>query len=148
VIDTVRDLLGPSPLSRLPGRGAWVPTAVRAGVAVFLVPIGVGKLVDHASEVHDFRRYEVPWPEVAVPAVGTLEVVGAVLVLVGLLTRPAALALALNMVGALATAGRVDGGSFHLVAAPAVLLASAFLVWSGPGRWSLDERRTARAAPT
>jgi len=43
-------------------------------------------------------------------------------------------------VGAIATAGRVEGGSFNLGVAPALLLAMLFLVWAGPGRLALDGR--------
>jgi uncharacterized membrane protein YphA (DoxX/SURF4 family) len=70
-------------------------------------------------------------------------VTGALLVL-GLFTRRAALLGALNLVGAIATAGRVDGGTFHLGVGPAMLLAMVYLVWAGPGRFALD-RRPARA---
>jgi len=86
----------------------------------------------------------VPLPDIAVPAVGVLEIVGGALLVVGFLTRPAALALALNMVGALLTAGRVVGGDFHLVYAPLLLVAMLFVLWAGPGRWSVDERLLAR----
>ena len=34
---------------------------------------------------------------------------------------------------AIATAGRVDGGTFHLGVGPAMLVAMLFLVWAGPG---------------
>ena len=69
---------------------------------------------------------------------GALELVGGLLLVVGLLTRPAALLLAVNMVGAIATAGRVDGGTFHLGVAPTMLVAMLFLVWAGCGRLALD----------
>ncbi len=132
--------LGRLQVSRLRGGAGWVPTVLRVLMGLFLVSTGIGKFTDHAKELADFRSYEVPWPEVAVPTVGIIEIVGGALLVVGLLVRPAAFVLALNMVGALATAGRVEGGSFHLVYAPVVLVAMLFLVWSGAGRLSLDER--------
>jgi putative oxidoreductase len=113
---------------------------LRVLTGLFLVSTGIGKFTDHAKELADFRSYEVPWPDVAVPTVGVIEIVGGALLVVGLLVRPAAFVLALNMVGALATAGRVEGGSFHLVYAPIVLVAMAFLCWTGAGHASLDER--------
>jgi putative oxidoreductase len=76
--------------------------------------------------------------------IGTVELVGGLLLVIGLLTRPAAFVLALDMVGALATAGRVEGGSFHLVYAPALLVLMVFLCWSGPGRLSVDDRMASR----
>lgn len=127
--------------SRFSGAGAWATTIVRVVTGLFFVSTSLGKFFDYSKEVDDFRSYEVPWAEVAVPAVGALELVGGVLLVIGLFTRLSALLLALNMVGALATAGRVEGGSFHLVYAPALLVAMLFLLWAGPGRWSVDERR-------
>jgi putative oxidoreductase len=128
--------------NRLHGPAAWLPTVVRVVTGLFFVSTGIGKFADHAKEVADFRGFEVPWPEVAVPVVGTVELVGGLLLVVGLLTRPAALVLACNMIGALGTAGRVEGGSFHLLYAPVLLVLMVFLVWAGAGRLSLDERMT------
>lgn len=130
--------------TRLTGPAAWIPTVVRMGSGVFFVSTGAGKFLDHAHEVHEFRRFEVPLPEIAVPAVGVLEIVAGALLVVGLLVRPSALVLGLSMVGALLTAGRVVGGSFHLVYAPALLVLMIFLMWVGPGRASIDERLHAR----
>jgi putative oxidoreductase len=134
--------------TRLTGAGAWIPTVVRVLAGAFFVSTGMGKFLDHAKEVHDFRGFEVPWPEVAVPVVGTIEVLGGLLLVIGFLTRPAAFVLALNMVGALATAGRVEGGSFHLVYAPTLLVLMLFVCWAGPGRLALDTSLAAkRRAP-
>ena len=87
-----------------------------------------------------------PWPDVAVPVVGVVELVGGLLLAIGLLTRPAAVALAADIIGALATAGRVEGGSLHLVYLPILLVCMIVLLWAGPGRLSLDERLARRAA--
>jgi putative oxidoreductase len=134
------DLLARLRQNRLHGPAAWLPTVVRVLTGLFFISTGIGKFADHAKEVNDFRGFEVPWPEVAVPVVGTIELVGGLLLVVGLLTRPAALVLAGNMIGALATAGRVEGGSFHLVYPPVLLVLMIFLCWAGPGRLSLDAR--------
>lgn len=131
--------------SRLRGPAAWLPTAVRVVTGLFFVSTGIGKFADHAKEVADFRGFEVPWPEVAVPVVGTVELFGGLLLVVGLLTRPAAFVLASNMIGAFATAGRVEGGSFHLVYPPALLVLMLFVCWAGPGRCSLDGRMRRQA---
>jgi len=130
--------------NRLSGAAAWVPTVVCIVAGLFFVSVSLGKFFDYSKEVDDFRTYEVPWPEVAVPAVGVVELVGGVLLVVGFLVRPVAFVLALNMVGALVTAGRVEGGSFHLVYGPALLVLMIVLCWTGPGRWSIDERMSAR----
>jgi putative oxidoreductase len=130
--------------NRFSGGAAWIATVVRVVAGLFFVSTSTGKFFDYSKEVDDFRSFEVPWPEVAVPAVGTLELVGGILLVVGFLVRPAAFLLALNMIGALATAGRVEGGSFHLVYGPALLVLMIFLCWAGPGRWSIDERMAAK----
>ena len=136
--------------SRARGAGAWVTTVVRIVTGALFVSFSLGKFVDHAQESADFDHYGIPAPEVATYLVGTLELVGGILLLIGLLTRPAALLLALNMVGAIATAGRVDGGTFHLGVGPAMLVAMLFLVWAGSGRLAVDRALGPRltAAPT
>jgi putative oxidoreductase len=143
------DVLHRLQTNRFPGGAAWIPTVVRVVAGLFYVSAGLGKFLDYSKEVDDFRSFEVPWAEVAVPLVGTLEVVGGVLLVVGFLMRPMAFLLALNQIGALATAGRVEGGSFHLVYGPALLVLMVFLCWAGPGRLSIDERMASRrTAPT
>jgi putative oxidoreductase len=124
--------------SRTQGAGAWATTVVRVVTGVLFVLFSLGKFVDHAQESADFDHYGIPAPEVTTYLVGALELVGGILLVVGLLTRPAALLLALNLVGAIATAGRVDGGTFHLGVGPAMLVAMLFLVWAGSGRLALD----------
>jgi putative oxidoreductase len=132
--------------SRVDGAGAWVTTVVRVVTGVLFVTFSLGKFVDHAKESADFDHYGIPAPEVTTYLVGALELVGGILLVVGLCTRPAALLLALNLVGAIATAGRVDGGTFHLGVGPAMLLAMLFLVWAGAGRLALDRVMRIRLA--
>jgi putative oxidoreductase len=135
-------VLGP----RTHGAAAWCTTVVRVVTGVLFVSFSLGKFVDHAQETADFEHYGIPAPEVATYLVGALELVCGMLLVLGLLTRPAAALLAANLVGAIATAGRVDGGSFHLGVAPAMLVAMLFLVWAGPGHLALDRTVLTRAA--
>ena len=134
--------------SRPHGAGAWATAVVRVVTGVLFVTFSLGKFVDHAQESADFDHYGIPAPEVATYLVGALELVGGILLVIGLLTRPAALLLALNLVGAIATAGRVDGGTFHLGVAPAMLVAMLFLVWAGSGRLAVDRVLQPRLAPS
>jgi putative oxidoreductase len=117
-----------------------ITTVVRVVTGTLFVTFSLGKFFDHAKESADFDHYGIPAPEVATYLVGTLELMCGALLVLGLFTRPAALLLAINLVGAIATAGRVDGGTFHLGVGPAMLLAMVYLVWAGPGRFALDRR--------
>jgi len=88
-----------------------------------------------------FAQMGVPAADLVAPVVATLELAGGIALVLGLFTRPLALLLALDMVGALvlvhATAGVfVDAGGFELVL---ILAASALAVaLVGPGRVSVD----------
>ena len=117
---------------------------VRLAAGIPLVLIGIGKFVDRASEVRDFRSFGVPVPSVAVPLAGVIEVLGGLAVVVGLLTRPAALLVATNLVVALLTAGINEGGTFHLVVGPVLLVCMLVIAFVGPGPLSLDARILSR----
>jgi putative oxidoreductase len=126
--------------SRYRGTPAYITTAIRIVTGALFVSFSTGKFVDHMKESIDFENYGVPVPDAAVYVVGILELTCGLLLVVGLFTRPAALLLAANMVGAIATAGVMEGGSFHLGVAPAMLVAMLFLVWAGPGVLAIDNR--------
>jgi uncharacterized membrane protein YphA (DoxX/SURF4 family) len=107
------------------------------GAAVF-ISFGVGKFASHASELASFRTYGLPAPDAFVYLIGVIEILGGLLLLCGLATRPAALVFAGNMVGAIVVSGIAQGEMISLTLAPAMLGAMLFLLWSGPGRWALD----------
>ncbi|HZP29115.1 MAG TPA: DoxX family protein [Acidimicrobiia bacterium] len=131
-VDRLRDLMF---TERTRG---WLPLVLRVVSGVVFVSVSMGKFFDHASEAHDFDRYGVPIPATAVIVVGIVELVGGVSLVAGLGTRVASALLAGNMVGAIATAGRVEGGAFNLVLAPLLLVSMLVLLWAGPGAWSVD----------
>jgi putative oxidoreductase len=88
-----------------------------------------------------FAQMGVPAADLVAPVVAVLELVGGIALILGLLARPFALLLTLNMLGALvlvhATAGVfVEAGGFELV----LILAAAALAVAlvGPGRLSVD----------
>lgn len=95
-----------------------------------------------------FGQMGVPAPTLVAPVVATLEIVGGIALILGVLARIFAALLALNMLGAMflvhAPAGVfVDAGGFELVLALAVgALAIALL---GPGRISVDRFLLARS---
>ncbi|HET8806362.1 MAG TPA: DoxX family protein [Gaiellales bacterium] len=114
-----------------------------AAGAVF-VGFGLGKFLRHESERDAFERYGIPSPDTATYLIGSLELIGGAALLLGLFVRPFAFLLACNMIAAIITAGRVEGGPVHLLLAPMLLAATLFLLWAGAGAASLDGRRASR----
>lgn len=128
-----------------PGVGPW-PLLVRLAAGAVFVGFSFGKFLRHQAEQGAFERYGIPAADVATYLIGSLELVGGLALLVGLLVRPFALALAANMIGAITTAGRIDGGPVHLVLAPALLVCMLSLLWAGAGSPALDQRLFRRCA--
>jgi putative oxidoreductase len=124
---------------RVHGRTAIVISVIRVVVgALFVFAFSLSKFTNHANEVRDFKKFGVPAPEVSTYVAGTVELVGGVLLLLGLGTRLGALMIGGDMVVAVVTAGRNEGGPFHLIVAPLVLLSSVVVILAGPTRWSVD----------
>ena len=103
---------------------------------VFVV-FGIGKFVNHASELASFKSYGLPAPDAFVIVIGVIELVGGLLLIIGVLTRPAALVLAGDMIGAIVVSGIAKGEIISLTLAPAALVAMLVLLWTGPGATSL-----------
>jgi putative oxidoreductase len=140
VIDAlIARVLAPAPLA-----ASLAATAVRLGAGAIFIGFGQSKFVHHAKEVRSFDRYGLPAPELFTYAIGTLELTCGLLLVLGLATRLVAPALAGNMVGAIATGGRVDGGFVNLGLAPMLFVGMLFLLWAGAGRWSVDGKLWAR----
>jgi putative oxidoreductase len=136
-------------LASTPAAASLPAVAVRLAAGGIFIGFGLSKFTHHAKEVRAFDRYGLPDPNVFAYATGTLELTLGIALLLGFATRLTALCLAGNMVGAIATGGRVDGGFVNLVLAPILLVAMLFLVQVGAGRWSLDGpvARRLRVAP-
>jgi putative oxidoreductase len=105
------------------------------------VAFGLGKFVNHASELASFKLYGLPAPGAFVIVIGVLELVGGGLLIAGWLVRPAALVLAGDMVGAIVISGLARGEIISLTLAPAELVAMLVLLAKGPGRDTLGSRR-------
>jgi putative oxidoreductase len=105
------------------------------------VAFGAGKFVNHGSELASFRTYGLPAPEIFVIAIGVIELIGGLLLVAGVLTRPAALVLAGDMIGAIVVSGIAQGEVISLTLAPAELVAMLVLLRTGPGSLSLRSNR-------
>ncbi len=126
--------------TRVHGTAATTVALIRVAAGAIFVVFGVGKFTAHAAEVDSFDRYGLPSPDTFVYAIGALEIAGGALLIAGLLTRLAALALAGDMVGAIVFSGIKEGEAISLTLAPALLVAMLLLLWAGPGARSLDAR--------
>ena len=119
-------------------RAALTATTIRLACGTIFVVFGLGKFADHTSETASFAKYGLPHPSTFAFMIGAVEVVFGVLLVTGFGTRIAALVLAGDMVGAISTAGRIEGGALHLGLAPTLLVAMLVIVRIGPGARSLD----------
>jgi putative oxidoreductase len=138
---------------------------VRVMVGAVFLSEGIQKFLDPATHgAGRFAKIGIPFPELMGPFVGAVEIVCGTLVLVGLLTRLAALPLIINMLVAIASTkipvllGRGFWGfslkslssyGFFSMAHEgrtdfAMLLGSLFLLIVGAGPWSLDGRLAQR----
>jgi putative oxidoreductase len=135
-------MLALSPLNRLAG---LAPLIVRVIVGVIMAAHGWQKLAGGPANFAGFlTQLGVPLPTVMAWVVTLVELVGGVLLIVGLLSRLAALLLTIDLVVAIVLV-KVNVG---LIAAPQqgagaeldLALIAGFLVilFAGPGRLSLD----------
>jgi putative oxidoreductase len=124
------------------GPPGWARVALLARLAAGAVFLGfsIGKFTRHGAEADALDRYGLPFPDAFTYGVGFVELIGGAMLVVGLGTRLAALALACDMGGAIATAGRIEGGPVHLGLAPLLLVMMLLVLWIGPGDRSLDRR--------
>ena len=132
-------------------RRDWGAVAIRLFVGTFLIYMiqdnlrSSERMVEFATFL---QRFGFPFPLVSAHVSVYAQTVGAVCLLVGFLTRPAAALIAVNFVVALAMVHTKL--PFREALDPSAMLASAiFLLFHGPGplsvdRW-LESRRAGRA---
>jgi putative oxidoreductase len=116
-----------------------------AAGGVFVV-FGIGKFVNHGSELASFKTYGLPAPEVFVIVVGLIEVIAGLLLVAGRFFRPAALVLAGDMVAAIVVSGLGQWEPISLTLAPALLIAMLVLLRTGPARRA-DRHRVRGSGP-
>jgi uncharacterized membrane protein YphA (DoxX/SURF4 family) len=132
----------------------WVPVAARS---IVLIRIAVGlifatqgflKFADPNMGVNRFARIGFSAPLFTAHFVGVFEMVGGILVLLGLWTRISAVPLFIVISTAIATTkipelSRANQGFWYMASDAradfAMLCCLLFLIISGPGAWSLDK---------
>jgi uncharacterized membrane protein YphA (DoxX/SURF4 family) len=130
--------------TNLPGAALFVRVVVgwiffSEGIQKFLFPdaLGVGR----------FIKIGIPMPGFTAPFVGVVEIVGGALLIVGLATRLASIALLIDIAVAIASTKipmLVHKGFWAAAHEARTDLAMAFslvfLLWCGAGAWSMDAR--------
>jgi putative oxidoreductase len=124
------------------GYFAWAaPLAVRIVVGWVFLWSGWGKLQILPRIIENFRSWGIPAPEVLAPFVSGMEFVGGLLLLVGLLTRFAAVPMMVIMVVAILSAKLTDVDSLETLLGfeeVSYFVMFAWLSIAGPGPVSLD----------
>jgi putative oxidoreductase len=133
--------------ARLNGIEWLARLVVRIAVGVEFLGSGLGKLGKLSGFIAYFRSLGIPAAELQAPFVAGVELVCGALVVIGLVTRPAALMLCGVMIVAILTAAAPEhhiqaswGGLLEFLYLPEwlLLLLLGWLVLAGPGRTSLD----------
>jgi putative oxidoreductase len=113
--------------------------ATRAVVAAVFLWHGIPKAFVPSIGMAKFTGWDLP--AVLGPVVGVAEVLAAVLLVLGLFTRAAAIALAVIIVGAIVTVQLPAGITAGLERDLLILVALFVLLSCGPGTVSVDARR-------
>jgi putative oxidoreductase len=120
----------------------WLaPLAVRIAVGVVFTQTGWLKLNALPRMIDNFRSWGIPAPEVFTPLASGIEFAGGLLLLVGLLTRFAAVPLMIVMVVAIVSAKASEVDSIVTLLGfeeVSYFLMFAWLAIAGPGPVSLD----------
>jgi putative oxidoreductase len=121
---------------------AWAaPLAVRITVGVVFMGTGWTKLHNLPAITSNFTAMGIPAPGLLTPFVSGVEFVGGLLLLLGLLTRFAAVPLMVVMVVAIIAAKRADIDSLETLLGfeeVSYFVMFAWLAIAGPGPVSLD----------
>ena len=129
-------------------RAQWIPQLLtRLFVGYFFFETGWAKIHNLDAMAQRFAGWGIPFPAFNAALSGYTELIGGALILIGLLTRLAAIPLFINMVVAILTVKMkaVTGlDEFVELDEPLYALAFLWLSFSGPGWVSLDHLLWAR----
>ena len=125
----------------------WVPLLLRLGVGITFFFSGLGKVMGGTAGVAGFfGSLGIPLPGLMGPFVSYVELIGGLLLILGLFTRPVSLLLICVMLVAMLTVNipgvmeeGLPGGFTNIRTEFLLLLGSASLVILGGGLLSLDE---------
>jgi uncharacterized membrane protein YphA (DoxX/SURF4 family) len=142
-------------VSTIHGKGSGAIILIRLMVSLVFLSEGIQKfLYPDALGVGRFIKIGIPAPEIMAPFVGVVEIACGGLVLLGLLTRPAAVALIIDMLVAIVSTKipiLVERGFWSMAHEArtdwSMLLGSVFLLIVGAGKWSLDWKLANRNGP-
>lgn len=120
----------------------WLaPLLLRLVFGYFWAETGWAKLVNHAGFAERFANWGVPFPDLSAYVSGATDLVGGVLLMLGLMTRLATLPMIFNMLVALALVvlpGISTVDEFVELDEVLYTLVLFWLFMAGPGRASLD----------
>ena len=102
---------------------------VRTLAGLAFIAAGASKLLAFGTATQQFAHWQLPLPGTFALAVGAIELVCGCLLALGALTRPVALVLGTIMVGAVVTAGRIDGG-VHVILPASLFILLVYFAWS------------------
>ena len=133
----------------LPFSHAWASLLLRIMVGWVFLTEGIQKFLFPATlGVGRFTKIGIPWPNISAPFVGAVEVICGMLLIIGLVTRFAAIPLLINISVAIATTKipmLIHQGfwpAMHEARTDfCMLLGLIAILCIGPGRISCDTRR-------
>jgi putative oxidoreductase len=130
----------------------WIPPLLaRLTLGIVFAESGWGKLHNLPRVIAFFTELGIPAPSVQAPFVAGVELVGGLLLIVGLFTPLAAVFLAATMVVAIATAKMGDVhtiGDFAGLTEFAYFVLLMWIAWAGAGKVSLDALITRKGVPS
>ena len=132
-----------------PEHGGRAIVFIRLAVGLIFFTQGLLKFTDPNMGVNRFTRIGFPFPGFTAHFVGTFEMICGALVLIGFLTRIAAIPLLIVICTAIATTKipelfRINQGFWFMVSDAradfAMLCSLLFLLFAGGGAWALERR--------